>query len=281
MTTDGDFSTVHDLLSDLSLHTVCRSAKCPNIHECWGRGTATMMILGDVCTRACGFCAIASGRPDALDQDEPDRVARATSHMDLKHLVLTSVARDDLPDGGARAFADTIRAVRAARPDVSIEVLTPDFEGREESIDLVLDASPDVYNHNIETVRRFQSVIRPQAAYGRSLAVLRRAARRDGGPVVKSGIMLGIGESEAELVRTLEDLRAVGCELLTLGQYLRPTRHHVPVDRYVEPSEFDRYADVARDIGFTAVASGPMVRSSYRADALLHAARESRPAAAS
>lgn len=281
MTTEGDFSTVHNLLSDLSLHTVCRSARCPNIHECWGRGTATMMILGDVCTRACGFCAIASGRPDAPDEDEPERVARAASDMDLKHLVLTSVARDDLPDGGATAFAETIRAVRRARPDVSIEVLTPDFEGKEESIDCVLDAAPDVYNHNIETVRRFQSVIRPQAAYGRSLAVLRRASRRDNGPVVKSGMMLGIGETEAELVRTLEDLRAVGCELLTLGQYLRPTRHHVPVDRYVEPSEFDRYADVARDIGFTAVASGPMVRSSYRADALFHAARESRAAAAS
>lgn len=276
MRADSEFGRVHGLISDLSLHTVCQSARCPNTHECWGKGTATLMLLGTVCTRDCGFCAIPAGRPEALEADEPARVAEAARRMGLRHVVLTSVARDDLPDGGAGAFAETVRAVREALPAASIEVLTSDLGGCPQSQGMVLEAAPDVYNHNVETVRRFQAVIRPQAAYGRSLGVLKRAAEASPRPVVKSGIMLGLGETEEELEQTFRDLLAVGCEVLTLGQYLQPTRHHVPVQRYVTPEDFDRYGDWARDLGFLGVASGPMVRSSYRADDLLRQARSAR-----
>lgn len=276
MRADSEFSRVHELVSDLTLHTVCQSARCPNTHECWGRGTATLMLLGNTCTRDCGFCSIPAGRPDALEADEPERVAEAAGRMDLRHLVLTSVARDDLPDGGARQFADTILAVRERLPDISIEVLTSDLGGEPEAQAMVLEAAPDVYNHNVETVRRLQSVIRPQAAYGRSLGVLQRAACHPSRPVVKSGIMLGLGETEQELDQTLADLLSMGCELLTLGQYLQPTRHHVAVERYVHPDEFETIAERARDMGFLGVASGPMVRSSYRAEDLLREAREAR-----
>lgn len=274
MRADSDFGQVRDMVSDLTLHTVCQSAKCPNIHECWGQGTATLMLLGNVCTRDCGFCSIPAGRPDEVDVTEPERAAQAARKMNLSHVVLTSVARDDLPDGGAQIFAETIRAVRRELPEASIEVLTSDMGGAPDAQEVVLEAGPDVYNHNVETVRRFQSVIRPQAAYGRSLAVLRRAAQWSPAPVVKSGIMLGLGETEEELVETLRDLRSVGCQLLTLGQYLQPTRMHTPVARYVTPEEFDQFADLARELGFVGVASGPMVRSSYKAEDLLQTARE-------
>ena len=269
MRTDGDFSAVHDLVGDLSLHTVCQSARCPNIHECWGQGTATLMLLGDICTRDCAFCAIKAGRPVELDAGEPSRVAEAAAKMNLSHVVLTSVARDDLDDGGASIFAATIRAIQGILPDASIEVLTPDFGGDEDSIQKVLEACPDVYNHNVETVRRLQSVIRPQAAYGRSLGVLRAASRWDPAPAIKSGVMLGLGESEPELIATFRDLLEVGCELLTLGQYLQPTRNHAVVRRYAPPEEFVRLRDVALEMGFAGVASGPMVRSSYKAEELL------------
>ena len=212
MRVDSDFPAVHELMGDLSLHTVCRSARCPNIHECWGRGTATLMLLGDICTRDCAFCAIRAGRPVAVDHDEPARVAQAAVKMNLSHVVLTSVARDDLRDGGASVFADSIRAIRASLPGATIEVLTPDFGGDEGAVRLVLDAGPDVYNHNVETVRRLQSVIRPQASYGRTLGVLRLASQWAASPAVKSGIMLGLGETEEELLDTFADLLDVGCE---------------------------------------------------------------------
>lgn len=273
LNTDQHFTAVHDLVKGNGLHTVCESAKCPNRHECWNRGTATLMLLGDVCTRACSFCAIRAGIPGTLDRQEPRRAARAAQAMNLNYVVLTSVTRDDLPDGGAGIFADTIREIRKRLPEAGIEVLTPDFEGVPEHIDMVLDAGPDVFNHNLETVARLQPVIRPQASYGRSLAVLQHAAKRQSRLVVKSGIMLGMGENDEEVMNALDDLRAAGVALLTLGQYLRPTRHHPAVQRYVSPADFDRLAEKAKAMGFRGVAAGPMVRSSYRADVLLESAR--------
>jgi lipoic acid synthetase len=270
---DSEFSNVRSLVGDLGLHTVCKSAKCPNIHECWGHGTATIMILGELCTRACRFCAIKAGRPIGLDTDEPRRVAEAAQRMNLQHVVLTSVARDDLPDGGSGIFAETIRSIRNVLPESSIEVLTPDFQGDMSAMDTVLEAGPDVFNHNLETVSRLQSVIRPQASYGRSLSVLQYAASWKRPPVVKSGIMLGLGETDEELVAALEDLYNAGVRLLTLGQYLQPSKQHRPVDRYVAPEDFERFAQVARQMGFKGVASGPMVRSSYKAHELLAQAR--------
>jgi lipoic acid synthetase len=278
MRADTEFAGVHDLVHQMGLHTVCRSARCPNIHECWGRGTATLMILGNLCTRACRFCGVPAGRPLGLDTDEPRRVGEAAKRMNLHHVVLTSVARDDLADGGAGIFAESILAVRAQLPAASIEVLTPDFQGDRDSVSTVLAARPDVYNHNIETVKRLQAVVRPQASYGRSMSVLRQAAEHPARPAVKSGIMVGLGETDDEVLETMRDLRDNGCELLTLGQYLQPSRHHRPVERFVAPDAFDRYAAVARDIGFKGVASGPMVRSSYKADELLTLAREKCPA---
>jgi lipoyl synthase len=273
LTTDEHFAEVHDLVKGHALHTVCESAKCPNRHECWNRGTATLMLLGDVCTRACAFCAIKAGRPDALEADEPRRAARAAKGMKLNYVVLTSVARDDVPDGGAGVFAETIREIRKELPEAGVEVLTPDFEGVLSSIDCVLDAQPDVFNHNLETVARLQAVIRPQASYGRSLAVLKHAAARPG-QVVKSGVMFGLGEKDDEVAQALEDLLAVGVRLLTLGQYLQPTRKHPPVQRYVSPDDFKAWEEKALAMGFHGVASGPLVRSSYRADELLQSARQ-------
>jgi len=260
--TDESYPDVQKLLVSLQLNTVCASAKCPNRHECWNRGTATIMILGDICTRNCLFCNVHTGKPEPVDPDEPARVAEAATRMSLKHIVITSVTRDDLPDGGAGAFAKTIRAVKAALPEASVEVLTPDFT---EHLDTVLDAHPDIFNHNVETVERLQPVIRPQAGYEQSLATLRKAAER-GGVQVKSGLMLGLGETDEELFQTLDDLYAAGCRLLTLGQYLAPTREHHPVERFISPEHFDELAARAREIGFEGVAAGPLVRSSYRAD---------------
>ncbi len=274
MNADSSFSSVHGLVGDLGLHTVCRSAKCPNQHECWGQGTATLMLLGNECTRACRFCAIPTGRPGKLDLDEPRRAAEAAARMKLNHVVLTSVTRDDLPDGGSGIFAETIRAIRERLPHAAVEVLTPDFQGQEADLARVLEARPDVFNHNLETVRRLQPEIRPQASYGRSLAVLKFAAHYERPPAVKSGLMVGLGESSDEVRQAIQDLYEHGCRLLTVGQYLQPTRAHRPVDRFVTPDEFEAFAAYARKLGFKGVASGPMVRSSYRADVLLRAARQ-------
>lgn len=255
-------------MKGLNLHTVCEEAKCPNRHECWNSGTATLMILGDTCTRSCSFCSVKSGRPPELDRLEPRRVAASAREMNLQHIVITSVNRDDQLDGGAGIFAETIREVKSACPGITVEVLTPDFEGRAESLDILLDAEPHVYSHNIETVRHLQSRIRPQANYGRSLWALRRAAERERPPEIKSGLMVGLGETEEQVMETLQDLFDHGVRMLTLGQYLRPTRGHEPVHRFVPPEAFVRYERRAREMGFLAVASGPFVRSSYKAETL-------------
>ena len=270
ISTDEKYPDVSKLLADLNLNTVCASAKCPNRHECWNSGTATVMILGDVCTRGCRFCAVKTGRGLPVDLGEPARVAEAAEKLNLKHVVITSVTRDDLSDGGASAFAETIRAVRERTPNVVIEVLTPDFV---KHLDTVLNARPDVFNHNLETVERLQETIRPQASYEASLATLSKAAKQ-GGVQVKSGLMLGLGETDEEVFQTLEDLFKAGVRLLTLGQYLAPTREHHPVERYVSPEEFDELAKKARALGFDGVAAGPLVRSSYRADQLAKAVEE-------
>src|SRR6185369_1938655 len=255
------------LLDELKLHTVCESAMCPNHWECWSKGTATFMIAGDRCTRACGFCAVSTARPLALEADEPARVAEATRRMRLKHVVITAVARDDLRDGGAEHFRRTIEAVRAANPGIVIEVLVPDFNDRDASIDIVLSANPEIYNHNLETVRRLTPSVRSRATYDRSLSVLRKVKERRGQSVfTKSGLMLGLGETEAELFAAMEDLRDARCDILTLGQYLQPTLKHLPVVEFVHPDKFAEYKVTAESMGFVHVASGPMVRSSYHAD---------------
>jgi lipoic acid synthetase len=248
------------------LCTVCQSAHCPNLGECFGRGTATFMILGSVCTRNCRFCAIDKGCPQVLDEQEPDRVAQAAREMRLNYVVVTSVTRDDLVDGGASQFARTIQSIRREVPEAAVEILIPDFQGCPESLEIVLRSRPDVLNHNIETVPRLYPSVRPQADYRRSLDVLRRAA--DYGLPVKSGLMLGLGEKPREVRETLRDLRGAGCGYLTLGQYLAPSERHVPVYRYVTPQEFAEWEAEARAMGFSDVASGPLVRSSYRADSM-------------
>ena len=253
------------LVTSLDLNTVCQSAHCPNIGECWESGTATFMILGDVCTRSCGFCAIKTGRPQWLDDGEPDRVAEAISRLDLRHAVITSVNRDELPDGGAHIFARTIEAVHALCPDTSVEVLIPDFQGNWDALELVLAARPEILNHNIETVPRLYHIMRPQARYERSLELLDRALRTGPAPT-KSGMMLGAGEIHQETEQSIRDLAAVGCSILTLGQYLSPSSQHVQVDRYVHPDEFVELRDFALGLGFRHVESGPMVRSSYHAE---------------
>jgi lipoic acid synthetase len=265
--TTDTFAHTRSLLDELKLHTVCESAKCPNHWECWSKGTATFMIAGDRCTRACGFCAVSTAKPFALEADEPGRVAEATRRMRLKHVVITAVARDDLADGGAEHFRQTIEAVRATNPGIIIEVLVPDFLDRDASIDMVLDAHPHIFNHNLETVRRLTPSVRHRATYDRSLSVLGKAKERGGEAIyTKSGLMLGLGESEVELVTAMEDLRRVNCDILTLGQYLQPTLRHLPVAEFVPPAKFAEYKAIAEGIGFTHVASGPMVRSSYHAD---------------
>jgi lipoic acid synthetase len=258
------YKGVHELVREHKLHTVCESAHCPNLGECWSRGTATIMILGNICTRSCGFCAVNTGRPTELDLDEPERVADAVRIMGLKHAVITSVARDELKDGGASVWAMTIRAVRRVNPGTRIEVLIPDFKGRWEDLDTVLDAKPDILNHNVETVPRLHKMVRPQAKYERSLEMLRRAKAR--GFVTKTGLMLGISEQREEIDRTLQDIAALKTDILTLGQYLRPTPNHLPVDRWVTPEEFAHWKQRALELGFGVCESGPLVRSSYHAD---------------
>jgi lipoic acid synthetase len=265
--TSDTFARTRGLLDELKLHTVCESAKCPNHWECWSKGTATFMIAGDRCTRACGFCAVATAKPLALEADEPERVAEATRRMRLRHVVITAVARDDLADGGAGHFRRTIEAVRAANPGIVIEVLTPDFLDRDSSIELVLAANPHIFNHNLETVRRLTPSVRSRATYDRSLSVLGKVKARRGGTIyTKSGLMLGLGETEAELITAMEDLRRTGCDILTLGQYLQPTLRHLPVVEFVSPAKFAEYKITAEEMGFAHVASGPMVRSSYHAE---------------
>jgi lipoic acid synthetase len=259
------FFSTKALISDLRLHTVCESAQCPNRWECWSQGTATMMIAGDRCTRACGFCAVSTAKPFALEEDEPQRVAEAVRRMGLKHVVVTAVARDDLKDGGANHFARTIQAIREMDPSVIVEVLVPDFHAAAECIQIVLDAGPDIFNHNLETVERLTPVVRSRAKYRTSLEVLRKAKEIAPKIVTKSGVMLGLGEEEPELFETMDDLRGIGCQVLTLGQYLRPTPQHLPVVEFVSPERFEAYGEIARAKGFEHVASGPLVRSSYHA----------------
>ena len=258
------YSAVRKMVDDNRLHTVCQSAQCPNMGECWSRGTATVMILGNICTRSCNFCAIQTGRPTELDLGEPARVADAVAKMNLRHCVITSVTRDELKDGGASVWAATIRAIRYRNPSTAIEVLTPDFKGKLDQVDTVLAAEPDIFNHNVETVERLQKPVRVQARYERSLKVLRHAAGQ--GHVTKSGIMLGLGETKPEIARTLQDMRATGIKIVTLGQYLQPSSRHLPVDRWVTPEEFEDWKEFGQRIGFDFVESGPLVRSSYHAD---------------
>jgi lipoic acid synthetase len=265
--TSDSFAQTRNLLGELKLHTVCESAQCPNHWECWAKGTATFMIAGDRCTRACGFCAVSTAKPFALEADEPLRVAEATRRMKLKHVVITAVARDDIADGGAEHFRQTIEAVRKLNPKTVIEVLVPDFQDSDASIEMVLAANPEIFNHNLETVRRLTPEVRHRATYDRSLSVLKKVKDRRGKTIyTKSGMMLGLGETEPEVLTAMQDLRAAGCDILTLGQYLQPNLKLLPVQEFVSPEKFAEYKARAEAMGFVHVASGPMVRSSYHAD---------------
>jgi lipoic acid synthetase len=260
------FWSTKSLITDLKLVTVCEEAQCPNRWECWGQGTATFMIAGDKCTRACGFCAVKTAKPDALKSDEPARVAEAASRMNLKHIVITAVARDDLKDGGAEHFRETIRAVREVNPGIIIEVLVPDFNDRDWALQMVMDARPHIFNHNLETVERLTPLVRSRAKYQRSLTVLKKAKHMVNGNVsTKSGIMLGLGERHEEILKAMDDLLEHDVTVLTLGQYLRPTPKHLPVVEYIHPDQFAEYKQIALDKGFRHCASGPLVRSSYHA----------------
>ena len=263
--TSGGMSFTRKLVDELGLETVCESARCPNRSECWTRRTATFMVLGDVCTRPCGFCAVKRGRPDAVAPDEPERLAEACHRLGLRHVVITSVTRDDLPDQGADHFARCVAAVRA-RTGATIEVLTPDFDGQHGLVDRVLAASPEVFNHNLETVARLQQQVRRKSRYDVSLSVLAHAKRSRPQTFTKSGLMLGLGETTEEVIETMADLRSIGCDYLTLGQYLQPSPVHLPVVRFLPPAEFDELGRIARGLGFAQAASGPFVRSSYHAD---------------
>jgi len=259
-----NYSDVLKLMRTSKLHTVCEEARCPNLAECWGARTATFMILGEICTRSCGFCNIKMGLPNPVDWDEPRRVADSVNELNLRHAVITSVDRDELKDGGASVFAETIRLIRESSPECTIEILTPDFKGEESAFEIILKNPPDILNHNLETVKRLYHAVRPQAKYERSLNLIRWF--KDKGLRTKSGIMVGIGETKDEVFSLMNDLRASGCDIMTIGQYLQPTKEHLPVARYVTPKEFKEYADYGLKIGFLAVESGPLVRSSYHAD---------------
>jgi len=261
----GNYVHLKHLMRDLDLHTVCEEAHCPNVGECWEHGTATFMILGDVCTRNCAYCAVAHGRPPKYDPSEPERVAAATSQMSLRHVVLTSVDRDDLPDFGAWAFAETIRLIKAGNPETSVEVLVPDFQGNEVAIRTVLDAGPDIYNHNTETVPRLYKRCRPGGRYERVMEIFRTSKRLAPHIPTKTGIILGMGETNEEVAVVMKDLRDVDVDILTLGQYLRPSDGHIPLDRYVTPEEFRQLRDIGMALGFRHVEAGPLVRSSYHA----------------
>jgi lipoyl synthase len=258
------YKHVRGLVDTHKLHTICESGNCPNMGECWGEGTATFMILGNVCTRSCGFCAVATGRPDAVDWDEPQRVAEAIHLMKVKHAVITSVDRDELKDGGSIIWYNTIKAVKALNPGTTLETLIPDFKGEKENIQRVIDAVPEVVSHNIETVERLSKQVRIQAKYWRSMEVIKTL--KQGGMRTKSGIMLGLGEKKEEVIQTLHDLASAGCDVVTIGQYLQPTKKHLPVVRFVHPDEFAEYKEIGYELGLDYVESGPLVRSSYHSE---------------
>jgi len=257
------------LLKELNLHTVCDSALCPNRGECFKEGTATFMILGNICTRNCRFCAVEKGEPLSLDPEEPYHIAQAAKHLNLTHVVITSVTRDDLPDGGAKHFAQTITEVKKILPESTIEVLVPDFQGFWEALQIVIDAHPEVINHNIETVTRLYKLVRPKAVYKRSLELLRQVKFRDKNIISKSGIMVGLGEEKEEIIKVMKDLREVDCDILTIGQYLKPSPRHLKVSEYIHPDKFEEYQKIGMSLGFKYVASAPLVRSSYHAGEIL------------
>lgn len=258
------YKNVRNLVDTHKLHTICESGNCPNMGECWGAGTATFMILGNICTRSCGFCAVATGRPEAVDWDEPQRVAEAIYLMKVKHAVITSVDRDELKDGGSIIWHNTIKAVKALTPNTTLETLIPDFKGQKENIQRIIEAAPEVVSHNIETVERMTRQVRIQARYWRSMEVLKYL--KENGVRTKSGIMLGLGETREEVLQTLQDLRDNGVDVITIGQYLQPTRNHLPVQRFVHPDEFEEYTEAGYQMGFDYVESGPLVRSSYHSE---------------
>ncbi|MGE0568575.1 MAG: lipoyl synthase [Bacteroidia bacterium] len=262
--TGKEYLKVREVVSKHKLHTICESGNCPNMGECWGAGTATFMILGNICTRSCGFCAVFTGKPKPVDWDEPKRVANSVKLMNVKHCVITSVDRDDLKDGGSIIWAETIKAIREISPETKFECLIPDFAGKWENLQRIIDVKPDIVSHNMETVRRLTPQVRIQAKYDRSLEVLQRL--KDQGMRTKSGIMVGLGETKEEVLETLNDLASVGCDVVTLGQYLQPTPKHLPVDRFVHPDEFAEYEKLAKELNFRHVESGPLVRSSYHAE---------------
>lgn len=262
--TGQEYVNVRNIVSKHKLHTICESGNCPNMGECWGAGTATFMILGNICTRSCGFCAVATGKPKPADWDEPKRVANSVKLMGVKHCVITSVDRDDLKDGGSIIWAETIKAIREISPETKFECLIPDFAGKWENLQRIIDVKPDIVSHNIETVRRLTAQVRIQAKYDRSMEVLQRLNQQQ--VKTKSGLMLGLGESEDEIYETIDDLSKVNCNVLTMGQYLQPTPKHLPVARFVPPSDFDKYKAYALTKGFRFVESGPLVRSSYHAE---------------
>jgi lipoic acid synthetase len=266
--TGESYRKVREIVSEHKLHTICQSGNCPNMGECWGAGTATFMILGNICTRSCGFCSVATGKPEEADPFEPARVARSVELMGLKHCVITSVDRDDLKDGGADIWARTIRSVRRRSPQIKLETLIPDFQGIWENLAVVLDARPEVLSHNLETVRRLTRKVRVQARYDRSLEVLMRAKRA--GLRTKSGVMLGLGETDQEVLETMDDLRSVACDIITLGQYLQPTKAHLPVVEFIHPDRFAFFREEGKKRGFRHVESGPLVRSSYHAEKHVH-----------
>jgi len=262
--TGENYLHVRKLVSTHKLHTICESGNCPNMGECWGAGTATFMILGNICTRSCGFCSVATGRPKPVDLEEPERVANSVKLMNVKHCVITSVDRDDLKDGGSVIWVETINAIRKASPETKFETLIPDFQGKWENLQRVIDAHPDILSHNLETVRRLTKQVRIQAKYDRSLEVLKKS--KEAGLKTKSGIMLGLGETETEVYEAMDDLRRVGCDVLTLGQYLQPTKQHLPVVEFIHPDLFAKYKEAGLQKGFRFVESGPLVRSSYHAE---------------
>jgi lipoic acid synthetase len=273
-----DYTRLKNLMRGLELHTVCEEAMCPNIGECWGAGTATFLILGDTCTRNCSFCNVKTGPPSPLDLREPERVARAVARMKLKHAVVTSVTRDELPDGGAYIFAQTVRRIRELMPGCTVEVLIPDFKGSPAALATVMATRPDILNHNVETMPRLYPRVRPQANYRRSLEVLRQAKKLDSEIVTKSGMMVGLGEEWEEILEVMADLRAVDCDVLTIGQYLRPSAQHLPVERYYTPQEFHQLRAEGERLGFKHVESGPLVRSSYHAEQHVRVRGQSRQA---
>jgi lipoic acid synthetase len=259
-----NYKKVRSLVDEHKLHTICESGSCPNMGECWGEGTATFMILGNICTRSCGFCAVQTGRPEPADEFEPGRVANSVKLMGVKHAVITSVDRDDLKDGGAEIWAQTVRAIRHQSPGTTLETLIPDFAGKWENLQLIIDVAPEIVSHNLETVRRLTKQVRIQAKYDRSLEVLFRLKK--GGMRTKSGVMLGLGETDEEIIETMTDLRSVGVDILTLGQYLQPTPKHLPIQEFITPERFYKYGQLGREMGFRYVESGPLVRSSYHAE---------------